>query len=87
MLGGWSVVSGSDNCKLFMSLTKWSGGYRANSRDCASPQMQTISAWDLQGKQVILKDSSGANVAELYSTGSERFSGRTVSGTPIQVYR
>uniref|UniRef100_UPI0026B09A72 AprI/Inh family metalloprotease inhibitor n=2 Tax=Stappia sp. TaxID=1870903 RepID=UPI0026B09A72 len=87
MLGGWSVTSGSDNCKLFMTLTKWSGGYRANSRGCATPQMQTVSAWDLQGKQVILKDASGANVAELYSTGAESFSGRTVSGAPIQVYR
>src|SRR5690606_23494376 len=26
MLGGWTVVSGSDNCKLFMTLTTWSGG-------------------------------------------------------------
>ncbi len=87
MLGGWSLASGSDNCKLFMTLTTWSGGYRANSRGCTSPQMQTISAWDLQGKQVLLKDNSGATVAELYATGAESFSGRTASGAPVQVYR
>ncbi|WP_428699232.1 AprI/Inh family metalloprotease inhibitor [Stappia sp.] len=87
MLGGWSLASGSDNCKLFMTLTTWSGGYRANSRGCASPQMQTISAWDLQGKQVLLKDNSGTTVAELYATGAESFSGRTTSGAPVQVFR
>lgn len=87
MLGGWSIVSGADNCKLFMTLTTWSGGYRANSRGCASPQMQGISAWDLQGKQVVLKDAGGATVAELHSTGGEAFSGRTAAGTPIQVFR
>ncbi|WP_186388703.1 MULTISPECIES: AprI/Inh family metalloprotease inhibitor [unclassified Stappia] len=87
MLGGWSITSGADNCKLFMTLTTWSGGYRANSRGCASPQMQTISAWDLQGKQVLLKDASGTTIAELYATGAETFSGRTTSGAPIQVYR
>ncbi|QGZ35759.1 AprI/Inh family metalloprotease inhibitor [Stappia indica] len=87
MLGGWSIASGADNCKLFMTLTTWSGGYRANSRGCASPQMQTISAWDLQGKQVLLKDASGATVAELYATGAENFAGRTTAGAPIQVYR
>lgn len=87
VLGGWSVTSGADNCKLFMTLTKWTGGYRANSRGCASPQMQTISAWDLEDKQILLKDASGTTVAELYATGAETFSGRTTSGAPIQVYR
>ncbi|MHC5655194.1 protease inhibitor Inh/omp19 family protein [Stappia sp.] len=87
MLGGWSVTSGSDSCKLFMTLTTWSGGYRANSRGCATPQMQTISAWDLQGKQVILKDAGGTTVAELYATGAESFSGRTTTGQPIRVFR
>ncbi|WP_208976935.1 protease inhibitor Inh/omp19 family protein [Stappia sp. ES.058] len=87
MLGGWSLASGADNCKLFMTLTTWKGGYRANSRGCATPNLQTVSAWDLQGKQVSLKDGEGATIAELYSTGAERFSGRTASGVPISVFR
>ncbi|WP_208979048.1 protease inhibitor Inh/omp19 family protein [Stappia stellulata] len=87
MLGGWSLASGADNCKLFMTLTTWEGGYRANSRGCATPTLQTVSAWDLQGKEVILKDTTGATVAQLYATGAERFSGRTTSGAPISVFR
>lgn len=87
MLGGWSLASGSDNCKLFMTLTTWSGGYRANSRGCTSPALQKISAWDLQGKQVILKDDTGTTVAQLYATSAESFNGRASTGAPISVYR
>ena len=87
MLGGWTVQSGADTCKLFMTLTTWSGGYRANSRGCTSPALQTVSAWDLQGKTVSLKDNTGATVAEVFATGAEQFSGRTTSGAPISVYR
>lgn len=87
MLGGWTVASGADTCKLFMTLTTWSGGYRANSRGCTTPALQTVSAWDLQGKTVSLKDTAGATIAELYATGPERFSGRTSTGAPITVSR
>ncbi|MBA5776949.1 protease inhibitor Inh/omp19 family protein [Stappia sp. F7233] len=87
LLGGWSIASGADNCKLFMTLTTWSGGYRANSRGCNSSDLQRISAWDLSGKQVVLKDESGATVAQLYSAGAEQFSGQTSGGQAISVYR
>lgn len=87
LLGGWSLASGADNCKLFMTLTTWSGGYRANSRGCGSPDLQKISAWDLAGRQVILKDDKGATVAQLYASGGEQFNGRTASGQPISVFR
>lgn len=87
LLGGWSIASGADNCKLFMTLTTWSGGYRANSRGCNSADLQRISAWDLSGKQVVLKDDTGATVAQLYSAGAEQFSGQTSGGQAISVYR
>ncbi|MEM9224627.1 MAG: AprI/Inh family metalloprotease inhibitor, partial [Pseudomonadota bacterium] len=55
LLGGWALSSGGETCQLFMSLTTWTGGYRASTRGCNSPQLAGISSWDLAGKTVTLK--------------------------------
>ncbi len=86
LLGGWSVSSGGDNCKLFMTLTKWSGGYRANTRGCNDATLSQISAWNLNGNQVVLKDAGGGNVATL-SGGGTSFAGSTSNGAPINFNR
>ncbi|KZK87353.1 Protease inhibitor Inh [Pseudovibrio sp. Ad13] len=86
LLGGWSVSSGGDNCKLFMTLTKWSGGYRANTRGCSDATLSQISAWNLNGSQVVLKDAGGGNVATLSGAGTN-FSGQTANGAPINFAR
>ena len=86
--GGWKLASSGESCQLFMNLTTWSGGYRANTRGCASDELKAIGAWDLQGKQIVLKDASGSVVATLYASTPTRFSGQTaVSGRGIQVFR
>jgi hypothetical protein len=86
--GGWKIASGGETCQLFMNLTTWSGGYRANTRGCASDELKAIGAWDLQGKQILLKDASGSTVATLYASDATRFSGQTsVSGRGVQVFR
>ncbi|WP_417688479.1 protease inhibitor Inh/omp19 family protein [Roseibium sp.] len=87
MAGGWKISSAGDNCMAFMALTTWSGGYRANTRGCATPLLSGVSAWDLNGKQVSLKDGSGNVVAQLYATSAEQFSGQTSAGSPITLYR
>ncbi|WP_346906968.1 protease inhibitor Inh/omp19 family protein [uncultured Roseibium sp.] len=87
MLGGWKLSSGGDNCMAFMTLTTWSGGYRANTRGCSSPLLSGISAWDLSGKQVVLKDGSGQTVAQLYATTAQQFNGQTAQGVPASLYR
>ncbi|PLX38036.1 MAG: hypothetical protein C0606_07270 [Hyphomicrobiales bacterium] len=87
LLGGWTVASGSDSCQLFMTLTTWTGGYRATTRGCGSDTLKNVAAWDLNGKQVILKDGGGANVALLYGTASEKFNGQTTVGQPISIFR
>jgi len=87
LLGGWKLASGADNCMAFMTLTTWSGGYRANTRGCNTPVLSGIAAWDLNGNQVILKDGSGQTVAQLYSSQSGRFDGQTVTGAPVSLYR
>lgn len=87
LLGGWTVETAADNCQLFMSLTTWSGGYRATTRGCTSAAMQAVSAWNLAGQQVSLMDSGGISVARLVAASKTRFSGQTETGEPITVFR
>ncbi len=87
LLGGWTIAAGGNSCKLFMTLTTWSGGYRANTQGCGGPPLGAIAAWDLNGAQIILKDGSGVQLATLYKSGNERYDGRTVAGYPISVSR
>lgn len=86
--GAWKLASGGENCQLFMSLTSWTGGYRANARGCGSEELTSISAWNLEGKQVVLKDASGSVVATLYAADKTRFSGQTaISKRGVTVFR
>ncbi|MBO6756498.1 MAG: protease inhibitor Inh/omp19 family protein [Roseibium sp.] len=87
MLGGWKLTSSGDNCMAFMTLTTWTGGYRANTRGCSTPLLTGISAWDLSGKQIVLKDGGGAVVAQLFATSAEQFNGQTSTGSPVSLYR
>lgn len=88
LLGGWTLSSGSDNCQLFMTLTSWTGGYRASTRGCQSPTLKSISAWSLSGSDVVLAGSGGTPVARLSSAGNNHFNGQTLSpAQPISFYR
>jgi hypothetical protein len=86
LVGAWKVSSGGGNCQIFMALTKWTGGYRAASRGCPG-QVADVSAWDVSGSQVVLKDSSGSTVANLSSSGGTRYDGTTSGGQAISLYR
>ncbi|SKA35561.1 protease inhibitor Inh/omp19 family protein [Consotaella salsifontis] len=86
MVGAWKVSSGGGNCQIFMALTKWTGGYRAASRGCPG-QVADVSAWDVSGSQVVLKDSSGSTVAQLSGSGGTRYEGQTSGGQAISLYR
>jgi hypothetical protein len=86
LLGGWTITSGTDSCQLFMTLTSWTGGYRASTRGCTSPLLKSISAWNLQGSSVILAGSGGAPVATLASSGNNRFDGQA-NGQGVTFYR
>jgi Protease inhibitor Inh. len=86
LIGRWSVTSGGTRCDVFLALTKWTGGYRAASRGCAGPAA-SISAWDVQGKQVVLSDNSGNQVARLYQSAPERYDGSTAQGQQISLSR
>jgi predicted small lipoprotein YifL len=87
LLGGWTITSSGDSCQLFMTLTSWTGGYRASTRGCSSETLKSISAWNLSGKQVVLAGTGGTPLATLVSSGGSRFDGQTGQGVPVTFYR
>lgn len=85
--GAWIVSSDNPDCRMILAFTKWSGGYRAATKRCTSPEVSSVSVWDVQGQQVVLMDSNGNTIARLYNSGGERFDGTTSSGQPINFTR
>lgn len=88
LIGGWTLASAGETCQLSMNLTAWSGGYRASTRGCVSDELKAVGAWDVAGKEILLKDASGAVVARLYAAAPNRYSGQTdVSKRGVQFFR
>jgi hypothetical protein len=88
LLGGWTITSGADSCQLFMTLTSWTGGYRATTRGCNSDFLKSISAWNLNGSQVVLASMAGTPIAHLKSIGLNRFDGtQDTQGATVAFYR
>lgn len=88
LIGGWTLASAGESCQLSMNLTAWTGGYRASTRGCASDELKAVGAWDVAGKEVLLKDASGSVLARLYATAPGRYSGQTsVSKRGVQFFR
>lgn len=85
--GAWIVASDSADCRMILAFTKWSGGYRAATKRCISPELTSVSAWDVKGQQVVLMDSGGNTIARLYHSGGERYDGTTNGGSPISFTR
>ncbi len=85
--GAWIVGSDNPDCRMILAFTKWSGGYRAATKRCSSPEVASVSVWDVQGQQVVLMDANGNTIARLYNSGGERFDGTTNSGQPITFTR
>ena len=87
LVGAWQVRTGGSQCQLFLSLTKWSGGYRAASRGCAAAALSDVQAWDVKGKQIVLVNSTGGTAARLYRSAKTRYDGSTASGGAISFSR
>jgi hypothetical protein len=87
LLGGWTIASAGQSCQLFMSLTTWSGGYRATTKGCGNPALQKVSAWNLEGRQVQLINDSGTTVARLYPASKTQYNGQTEGGGPVSFSR
>ncbi len=87
LAGSWNVASDSSQCRAILAFTKWSGGYRATTLRCNSPELSTVTAWDIKGSKVVLVDANGSQVASLGSVGTERYAGTTAAGKPISFSR
>ena len=85
--GAWNVASDNPDCRMILAFTKWSGGYRAATKRCTSPELIGISAWDVKGQQLVLMDGGGNTVARLYHSGGERYDGTTNSGQTVSFTR
>lgn len=86
MIGRWTVKTSGSACDLFLSMTKWTGGYRAATRNC-SGTAANISAWDVKGGQVVLSDNVGNQVASVRQAGNQSYQGATASGQPLTLGR
>ncbi len=86
LVGAWKVNAGGGGCQMMLSLTKQSSDFRAASLRCPG-DAANVAAWNVAGKQVVLKDNTGNVVARLYSSGAEKFDGQTSGGQPISFSR
>lgn len=86
LIGRWTATSSGASCDMFLSLTKWTGGYRAASRNCSGTTAD-VSAWDVKNNQVVLSDNVGNQIAVLARAGKENYSGTTATGQPMSLSR
>lgn len=88
VLGAWNVSTNADSCALSLSLTTWTGGFRASTRKCSTDQLIGIGAWNVAGKQLSLFNKTGGLIARLVVSGDNRFDGTTeIGGASISVFR
>ncbi|HEY8593886.1 MAG TPA: AprI/Inh family metalloprotease inhibitor [Devosiaceae bacterium] len=86
LLGGWTVINGSEQCRLNLTYTAKAdtGRYRASAPGCAIQTLQAVASWQLAGNQVQLFNESGDMIAALLQSGN-RFVGTMVGGQSISM--
>ena len=86
LLGGWTIVSGANQCKLNLTYTAKSGTsrYRASTPGCSMAGLQVVASWQLVGTQVQLFDENNDIVASLILSGN-RFIGTLAGGQGISM--
>lgn len=88
LLGGWTVTSGSSQCRLNLTYTATSGApagasrYRASAPGCQIATLNAVASWQLSGTQVQLFDASDKMVGTLLLSGN-RFIGTLTGGQAI----
>ncbi len=86
MVGGWKVNSAGANCDMFLTLTNLGAGSRGGTRGCVG-DLSKMGSWEVNGKQVVLKDRDGNQLASLYKTAENRFDGSTSTGQTVNLSR
>lgn len=86
LLGGWTIVSGAEQCKLNLTYTAKSGTnrYRASTPGCALQGLKVVASWQLAGTQVQLFDENGDIIAAMVLSGN-RFIGTLAGGQGISM--
>lgn len=86
LLGGWTIVSGAEQCKLNLTYTAKTGTsrYRASTPGCTLRGLNVVASWQLTGTQVQLYDENGDMVAALILSGN-RFIGTLAGGQGISM--
>ena len=86
LLGGWTIVSGNEQCKLNLTYTAKTGTsrYRASTPGCALSGLSVVASWQLTGTQVQLYDEAGDIVAAMILSGN-RFIGTLAGGQGISM--
>lgn len=86
LLGGWTIVSGQQQCKLNLTNSAKAGTtrYRASTPGCALPGLNVVASWQLVASQVQLFDENGDMIANLILSGN-RFIGTLSGGQAISM--
>jgi Protease inhibitor Inh len=86
LIGGWTVISGSDQCRLYLSLTSKvnTNRYTARAPGCTMQNLAMVASWQLAGSQVQLFNENGDIIAALLLSGN-RFVGTLVGGQSISM--
>ena len=84
--GVWNASVSGQSCRVATPQTKFGKGFRAGPLRCPAP-IDGVKSWNVAGKQLTLYDEGGQALAQLYSSGAEKFDGQTSSGLPISLTR
>lgn len=86
LLGGWTVISGADQCRLNLTYTAKgaTGRYRASTPACNQPTLATVTSWQLLGNQIQLYNEADEIVGTLLKSG-DRFVGTLSGGQAISM--
>jgi hypothetical protein len=88
LLGGWTVSSGVDQCRLNLTYTSANPSdahrYRASAPGCQVQALAAVSSWQLAGTQVQLFNDAGTLVGALLLSGN-RFVGTLSGGQAVSM--
>lgn len=86
LLGGWTIISGADQCRLNLTYTAKgaTGRYRASTPACTLPTLAAVTSWQLLGNQIHLYNEADEIVGTLLRSG-DRFVGTLAGGQAISM--
>lgn len=84
--GVWNASVSGQSCRIATPQTRFGQGFRAGPLRCPAP-LDGVKSWNVSGKQLALYDGNGGMLAQLYSSGGNRFDGQTTTGLPVSLSR